>query len=613
MHRGPASVPFRSRAVFAYHTRMAEHKRPNILWISFEDTNPFYGCYGDPTAKTPNLDKLAATGLTFSNCYSTAGVCAPARSAVITGMYPTSIGTQHMRTTHQSDHAPALPTPYSAVLPHYVRCFTEYLRAAGYYCTNNVKTDYQFEPPGSAWDELSETAHWRNRTDADQPFFAVFNPTRTHESGMWEDKSPEIDIDPATVRVPPYFPDTPKVRASIARMHGNIARSDQQLGELLAQLEEDGLAENTIIMHWSDHGPMPRGKRWPYDSGIRVPLIVRWPAGAGNPGAATGETLAYLKAQQAVEPGPDTVGLAATVNAAGGHQPRPATPGSGDEFPPRPPVSGFTPGSVTDRLVSTVDLGPTVLSLAGVPIPPYMQGRAFLGPQAQPERSYIYATRDRYDTSYDMIRAVRDRRYKLLEHHALLQERLIWVPYRNRHPIMQELYDGWRRGTLTADQNALFEERPPFELYDTWTDPYELHNLADDPAHAAPMDRLRAALATWRSEVGDMGTQSESEMVARWYPGGVQPQTAAPIVMTLADQSYASAPQESTRVVGPAWVQLQSSTQGASLEYAIDGSKRWRLYSEPIRVAGTHTVRARAFRIGYAPSRVTAVEVVVEE
>jgi N-sulfoglucosamine sulfohydrolase len=581
---------------------MVETRQPNIVWISFEDTNPFYGCYGDPTANTPNLDALASEGLTFTNCYSTAGVCAPARSAVITGMYPTSIGTHHMRTTHPNTHSPALPTPYSAVTPHYVKCFSEYLRAAGYYCTNNVKTDYQFDPPGSAWDELSESAHWRNRPEPGQPFFAVFNPTRTHESGMWEDHESEVQIDPAAVRIPPYFPDSPKVRASLARMHGNIARSDQQLGELLSQLEEDGLAENTIVMHWSDHGPLPRGKRWPYDSGIRVPLIIRWPAGAGNPGAAAGETLANLRAQRRAEPAGDPASVEATVNAAGGHMPRSAG-GSQRANVPLGPANGFTPGGVTDRLVSTVDLGPTVLSLAGVPVPPSMQGQPFLGPQAQPEREYVYATRDRYDTSYDMVRAVRDRQFKLIENHYLLQERLIWVPYRNRHPIMQELYDGYRAGSLTTDQQTLFEDRAPVELYDTWSDPYELHNLASEPAHADTVKRLRTALSEWRKAVGDMGSVSESQMVQAWYPGGIQPETEGPILMSISEAKYADEPESVADVVAPALCQIQCSTQGASIEYALGTEGRWMLYTGPIRLqAGSHMVRARAFRIGYKPS-----------
>ncbi|MFW6213330.1 MAG: sulfatase [Spirochaetota bacterium] len=596
--------------------------RPNILWISFEDTNPFYGCYGDPTAKTPNLDKLAKEGITFSNCYSTAGVCAPARSAIITGMYPTSIGTHHMRTTHVNENCPDLPTPYSAVVPHYVKAFPEYLRAAGYFCTNNEKTDYQFDPPSTAWDELSDQAHWRNRPDHDQPFFAVFNPTRTHESGMWEDKTPEVDIDPTDVRVPPYFPDTPKVREAIARMHGNIARSDQQLGELLAQLEEDGLSENTIVMHWSDHGPMPRGKRWPYDSGIRVPLIIKWPAGAGNPGATVGESQAYEKTQNALTKGgfgPDMI--EATVNAAGGHLAnnraiKESTKSGVPVAKPRAPISGFAPDAITDRLVSTIDLGPTVLSLAGLPIPPYMQGRAFMGHAAKEERRYIFATRDRYDTSYDMIRAARDRRYKYLANYCLNQERLVWVLYRNRHPIMQELYKGYLENSLNAEQLALFEARTAEELYDTWSDPYELHNLADDPSHRETLARLRNTVREWQREVGDMGYESESEMVRRWYPDGKQPTTAAPIFAPISAKSYAREITTQAELNAPAKLQIQCSTQGASIEYRLsnDSAGRWKLYSSPIDLpVGEYEVTARAARIGYKPSDEATITIRVDK
>jgi len=588
--------------------------RPNILWISFEDTNPFYGCFGDPTARTPNLDRLAAQGCTFTNAYSTAGVCAPARSAIITGMYPIAIGTQHMRTTHTQAEAPALPTPYSAVVPHYVHCFTEYLRDAGYYCTNNVKTDYQFEPPVTAWDELSTEAHWRNRPDPDQPFFAVFNPTRTHESGMWEEKTPEVQIDPDSVRVPPYFPDTPRVRNAIAKMHGNIARSDQELGELLAQLEEDGLAGNTIVMHWSDHGPLPRGKRWPYDSGVRVPLIVRWPQSAGNPGA--------------VPPDPETAGAytlaaaaaKATVNAAGGHEAQPGAESAGpvhshDGSHRRPPLLGFGAGSVTDRLVSTIDLGPTVLSLAGVPVPPYMQGEVFLGPDAVPERAYAFFSRDRYDTSYDMIRAARDRRYKYLRHHYTRESYPVWLPYRNHHPIMQELYDRYRARTLSEEQLALFRPRPAEELYDTALDPYELTNLAAREEHRETLERMREATESWRARVGDMGELSESEMVRRWYPGGEQPTTATPIFVPFADGVYGETSMTEAELSGEAMLQLQCATQGASIawRYDEDPPDRWRLYQSPIRLGGGRTViHAKAIRIGYKESDTVTATVNVQ-
>ncbi|MCA1807893.1 MAG: sulfatase [Lentisphaerae bacterium] len=358
-------------------------KRPNILWISFEDTNPCYGCYGDSVARTPNLDRLASHGCRWTHCFSTAGVCAPARSAVITGMYPISIGTHHMRTTHTNCATPEMPTPYSAVVPHYVKCFSEYLRAKGYFCTNNLKTDYQFDPPLTAWDECGSGAHWRNRHDPEQPFFAVFNPTRTHESGMWPERCPQPAFDPADVKLPPYFADTFKVREAMARMYTHIEQSDRELGEILQQLEDDGLADYTYVFHWSDHGPLPRGKRWPYDSGIHVPLLARGP--------------------------------------------------------------GIEAGLVKDDLVSTIDLGPTMLSLAGVDIPTHLQGRAFLGPQTALPREYVYATRDRYDEAYDMIRAVRDKRWKYIRNLRPDLPYLLWIPYRNRHPIAQEMWRSRRQ------------------------------------------------------------------------------------------------------------------------------------------------------------------------
>jgi len=532
-------------------------RRPNILWISFEDTNPFYGCYGDPVARTPNLDRLAADGCRWTHCFSTAGVCAPARSAVITGMYPISIGTHHMRATHTNDATPEMPTPYSAVVPHYVKCFTEYLRAAGYYCTNNAKTDYQFTPPLTAWDEIGNRAHWRSRPDPDQPFFAVFNPTRTHESGMWpEEARPSraglsqgetvlAEFDPATVELPPYFPDTPKVREAMARMYSNIEHSDLFLGQLLLELEEDGLSDNTVVVHWSDHGPLPRGKRWPYDSGIHVPLIARWP----------------------------------------GH---------------------IQSGRVSDQLVSTIDLAPTALSLAGVNIPSHMQGQAFLGPRSAPARRYVYASRDRHDEAYDMVRAVRDSRYKYIRNCRPDLPYLLWVPYHNRHPIVEEMWRLYLAGELSGPQLLMFQPRPVEELYDTQTDPHEIDNLAADPTHAEELLRLRAALDGWLSDVGDLGKLDEAQMVRRWYPGGEQPQTAPPLFIPIcADSPGRELSPGGGRFEGPLVVQLHSATQGASIAYTLQsgGDARWRLYTEPVGFPpGETTLRAKAVRIGFSDS-----------
>lgn len=523
---------------------MTTASRPNVLWISFEDTNPFYGCYGDPVARTPTLDRLAAEGCRWTRCFSTAGVCAPARSAIITGMYANGIGTHHMRTTHTHSAMPQLPTPYSAVVPHFVKCFPEYLRAAGYYCINNVKTDYQFEPPLTAWDELSTDAHWRNRPDPDQPFFAVFNPTRTHESGMWPEKTPDVTFDPDVIQLPPYFPDTPKVRQAMARMYTNIERSDRELNELLQQLEEDGLADNTYVMHWSDHGPLPRGKRWPYDSGIHVPLIVRGP--------------------------------------------------------------GIDPASVSEVLVSTVDLGPTVLSLAGVSVPQHMQGQAFLGDQAKPPRDYIYAYRDRHDEAYDMVRAVRDQRFKYMRNYHPNLPYLPFIPYLNVHPIVQEMWRLYLSGELNETQSLMFRDRPTEELYDTEADPHEQNNLAGDSTYVAELRRLRAALDGWMDEVHDLGKVPESEMVRRWYPNGEQPRTSPPIFVPICSENPGIRPAKgAVTISGPAALQLHCATQGASLAYTLEDGEnpRWQLYARPLRLeAGQITVRARAVRIGYRES-----------
>lgn len=516
--------------------------RPNIVWISAEDLSPRLGAYGDELAATPNLDRLAAQGALYTLAFTTAGVCAPSRAAIITGMYQNSIGAHHMRTTHEG---PGLPTPYFTVPPPYVKAFPEYLRAEGYFTTNNFKTDYQVGDPRTVWDEHSREAHWRSpNREPGQPFFSVFNFTVTHESQSWVAEDEELTTDPASVELPPYYPDTPLVRRHMAKHYDNIRRLDDQAGEILRQLEEDGLADNTIVFFWGDHGDgLPRAKRWLYDSGIRVPLIIRWP-------------------------------------------------GEVDE------------GSTVDRLVSFVDLAPTVLSLAGVSVPAHMQGRVFLGPQAEEPREYVFGARDRLDSSYDMVRAARDKRFKYVRNYFPGKPYVLFLDYRNRGQIMQELFRLRETGGLQATQQIWMQDsRPVEELYDVEADPHEVRNLAGDPEYRTEVVRLRGVLNDWMEEIDDMGDVPEDRMVWQMWKGGEQPVTATPVFTERRSTSGDFEP--SGTYDEPVEIVLYCGTHGASITYTTDegDDARWKLYTAPLRLnRGEATVRARAIRYGYEES-----------
>lgn len=492
---------------------------PNVLWVTCEDTSPDLGCYGDAYAVTPNLDKLAAQGCRYDLAFSHAPVCAPARSGIITGMYPTTIGSHHMR-------CHAVPEPF-------VRCFTEYLRAAGYYCTNNVKTDYNFPAPLTAWDECSNKAHWRNRPDKSQPFFAVFNFTSTHESQCWPIDG-KLAHDPAKAVLPPYYADTPVIRRNWARYYDQVTKMDGQVAGILKQLEDDGLAENTVVFFYSDHGRgLTRGKRWLYDSGIRVPLLIRWPG--------------VIK-----------------------------------------------PGSTSDRLVCFVDFGPTVLSIAGIKPPDWMQGRPFLGEYEAPPREYVFAHRDRMDETYDIIRAVRDKRFKLIrnfEPHKPYAQR---IDYMEKMPILQEMRRLHAEGKLTGAPALWFAERKPVEeLYDCEADPHEVVNLAERPEHQETLKRLRKALEDWMKETKDLGLIPEAELKEKGIPGGKPGTTAEPRIEPAGG-----------KFDKPVTVTVACSTEGASIAYTTDERKepRWLLYSKPITIEKSCTLRARACRIGWKDS-----------
>ena len=435
-------------------------KRPNILWITCEDISPHIGCYGDAYAVTPHIDGLAKQGVRYTHAFAPIGVCAPSRSTLITGMYACSIGTQHMRCAGN--------------LPAVVKCFPEYLRQAGYYCSNNAKTDYNFAHPKTAWDESSDKAHWRNRKPG-QPFFSVFNFTSCHESQI---RLPEKQHqartaqftdrerhDPAKAPIPPYHPDAPEVRRDWARYADMITYMDKQVGDVLAQLDKDGLAEDTIVFYFSDHGAgMPRSKRWLYDSSLRVPFVVRFP-----------------KQYAAQAPG--------------------------------------QPGTTSDRLVSFVDFAPTVLSLADVKAPAHLQGQAFMGKQAAAPREYVFGFRDRMDDRIDMLRAVRDRRFKYIRNYQPHQPWFNhqYISYMYEMPTMrvwQQLADA---GKLTgAPAVFMAASKPTEELYDTEADPHEIKNLANAPEHQATLEKLRLVHRQWMKDIIDLGLLPEADLRTRF-------------------------------------------------------------------------------------------------
>jgi hypothetical protein len=407
------------------------------------------------------------------------------------------------------------------------------------------------------WDRHAEGAGWwDDAREAGQPFLATMTNGVTHESGMWapEDggRIDEPDTDPAAVDVPPYLPDTAPTRRAIARQYDNIATSDAWIGDLLDRLDADGHAEDTVVVVTSDHGEgLPRKKRWPYDSGTHVPLVVRWP--------------------------------------------------------------GETKGSVSTDLVSLVDLPATLLSLAGRDVPRWMRGSLFLGPETE-HREYVFSTRDRYDEEYDMIRSVRGGRFRYVRHYYTERPYVLHIPYRNTHPAMRELLRLDAEDGLNETQARWFADtRPAEELYDLHADPHEIENLAGDPAYADALERMRSALDAWRERTNDHGRaeEAESEMRERVWPGGDQPTTAAPVFTPNAPGNRGRDRGQETiedgdSFEGPMTVSMYCPTQGASLAYATGAGKdaRWNLFSGPLRFepGAEVTLRGRAVRYGYGES-----------
>lgn len=423
--------------------------RPNFLWITCEDISPYLGCYGCKEAQTPNLDRLAQEGIRYTRAYANAPVCAVARSTLLTGMYSPTIGTHQMRSRVQ------LP----AAVPAYPKIF----RGSGYYCTNNSKKDYNsnFENDPSLWDESSARAHYTNRKEG-QPFFAVFNITVTHESQLDATRIAGYVAKnqiPATPRVrpddivlPPYHPDLPEIRRDWARLHDLVTLMDGMAGDRLRELEQLGLADDTIVFFYSDHGgQLARAKRFIYNVGTQVPLLVRFP-----------------KKWRHLAPG--------------------------------------APGGSADRLVSFVDFPKTVISLAGLPVPTQMQGRIFLGPDAEPPPESVHFYRDRMAERYDFSRAATDGRFYFIRN---------FMPHRppgrdSRYGYdVQANWGAWEAhyaaGKCDAIQSQFFQPKPPVELFDTQEDPWHVKNLAGLPGHEEHRLKLEKDLDAWMIEARDIG------------------------------------------------------------------------------------------------------------
>ncbi len=427
----------------------AAEPKPNIVWIMGEDMGPELGAYGDPNAITPRMDRLAREGTRFQNCFTHAPVCAPSRSGLITGRYPTSIGSHHMRSTLLA------PPPM----------FTEYLRQAGYLVcwptkSPHGKTDFNFTLPKDCFDRVDD---WTKNIPK-QPFFGFFNILTSHESQIRaapEQRAknlarltPSERRDPARMKLPAYTPDTPETRRDLANYYDLVTAVDYQVGEVLDALEKAGVADNTVVILSGDHGRgLPRSKRWVYEQGIHVPLIVRWPG--------------KLK-----------------------------------------------PGSVREDLVCFLDFPATTLALAGAEAPRNLDGQVFLGPRTAPARKYIFAARDRMDETPDRIRTVRDPRFQYIRNFHPELPYAQRVSYMEEMPTMQVWRRWHAEGKLNAAQKLFFAPtKPKEELYDVQADPDEVRNLAGLPQHEAKLQELRTVLDRWIIDTKDLGAISEVELI----------------------------------------------------------------------------------------------------
>jgi arylsulfatase A-like enzyme len=514
---------------------------------------------------------LAKEGVVYSHSFSVSGVCSPSRATLATGLYPNSFGAQNMRTLNQQAASrEAGIIDYQVVPPPEVKMVSEIMRENGYYTTNNAKEDYQFFKSELAWDESSVFAHWRNRPDEKTPFFSVFNAGVTHESSMWNSQVRQEDCmefpprrslknwwerrgyktieeyendsislkvgEDLAVEAPPYLPQNEIGKKAMRKVYSNIVRMDRFFGNILDQLEEDGLLEETIIVWYSDHGgPLPRQKRLLYDSGLRVPMIIRYP------------------------------------NKKRG-------------------------GERDDSLISFVDFPPTLLSMVGIKPPAYMQGQAFGGTfKSKTSRTFIHAHADRFDESVDMIRAVRNRKFKYLKNFH--PERPYYLPlaYREKMDVMKELLRMRDAGELDENQSLWFRQtKDEEELFDTEKDPHELNNIAKDPAYAEVLAALRTECKRWMNTIDDKGFIDEVELIGSFYPNGKAQLSESPKIDIKKGKVFVSITEPGVRI-GYRYTSEKTPYMG------------WKIYTEPIEEKSEDTLEIITHRLGYKYGITTVV------
>lgn len=532
----------------------AEQVQPNILLIVAEDMSAKVGAFGDPIALTPVLDELAKTSIRYPNTFTTAGVCAPSRTSLITGVHQITVGGQHMRTRSFKESA------YRAVPSPDIKAFPELLRKNGYYTYVSSKLDYQFSNtaphtgPFTVWDYEGKKPTWRGRPDK-QPFFGMYHLDITHESQLFpkkiainKNKGIVKDwIKAEQVAIPAYYPDTPLVRKGIAQHYNNIHAMDSQVGEILAQLEQDGLADSTIVIWTTDHGDaLPRSKRELYDSGLKVPMIIHWP----------------------------------------------------ESFRP----SSIRNGSIDSQLLSFVDIAPSILAMANISVPAYIQGKARIPNNHVAssktsniniaQREYIYASKDRLDEFPFKERAVRNKQFKYIKNYLPNKPGATHLGYRDQMVLMQDLWRQLEAGKMNKQQAIWFNDRPSEELYDIVKDPEEVNNLAYHSAYQAQLNTMRLALKEWQAHVPDLSDLSEIELAQQSWPNGKQPITPQPTIYL--DES--------------GLIAIKGNMVGSSIGYQIThGNKKgkWQVYNQPIPVEQGIKITAKAVRYGYKTSTAT--------